>query len=332
MKKTFDAIVFGSATIDVFLTSGEFGNGKSRESKFRNKKPKNKSDHSVLQLPHDAKIEVERATVCSGGGGTNVAVGLARLGLKTAVAARLGQDQFAPVIVDELRREGVWTKMLAVEPGEETDYSTILVVPKKGKVILVSRGKTRLNEQNISWDKLSTAWFHLASLEGNLRLVQKIFTFARREGIKISWNPGSRELQQREKLFSLMDGVDVFILNQQETETLLEKKMTNKDFWSTVFDLPVRIIAITQGKRGAWLVFPHQKKKTHLEALSSKIVETTGAGDAFCSGLIAGLFYQKRPREAVYWGLSNGASVVGQFGAKTGLLTKRGANQWLRKK
>jgi len=317
MKKIFDAIVFGSATIDVFLTSEEFGS---------------KNNHSVLQLPYDAKIEVERATVCSGGGGTNVAVGLARLGLKTAVIARLGQDQFAPMVVDELRKEEVWTKMLAVEPGEETDYSTILVVPKKGKVILVSRGKTRLDEQNISWDKLSATWFHLASLEGNLRLARKIFTFARREEIRISWNPGGRELQQREKLFSLMDGVDVFILNQQEIEMLLEKKMTNKIFWSTAFDLPVKIITITQGKRGAWLVFPRQKRKIHLNAFSSKIVETTGAGDAFSSGLIAGLFYQKRPRKAVRWGLSNGASVVEHFGAKTGLLTKRGVNQWLRKK
>ena len=302
-------ITFGSATVDVFLTSEAFS-GKKK-----------------LSFPFDEKIEVTKELITSGGGGTNVAVGLRRLGFKTGVVARLGQDEFAPLIKEELRREGVETDMLAVVPGETTDYSTILVGENGEKVILVSRGKTRLEEENIPWEKLTADWFHLSSLEGNLKLAKRLLTFAQERGIEVSWNPGIRELVQRETVISLLPLVKILIVNKEEGELLVGKK----EFWQKVFRLPVRTMVITEGKKGCWLVFPQQKEKTHYLPFSAQRRETTGAGDAFCSGLIGGFLAGVSPGEAVLWGLANAASVVEHFGAKQGLLTRRGLKKWLKK-
>ncbi len=311
MSKTFDAITFGSATIDIFLESPQFG--------------------EELKLAYDSKVEVEQKLISCGGGGTNVAAGLSRLGLKTAVIARLGQDQFAPLIKEELNREGVNTRLLSIKPGDKTDSSTILVNKKGKKVILVSRGPTRLETQDINWNQLSTKHFHLASLEGNLKLALKLINFANNQKVKISWNPGSRELAQKEKLIALLYKIDILILNQQEIEELVGLKINDSSFWSKVYQLPVPLLAITQSQEGCFLVFPKEEEKTHLKAVKTKMIETTGAGDAFCAGLIAGLLDSQTPRKAVEWGLANGASVVSQFGAKSGLLTKRGINKWLKK-
>jgi len=311
MSDFFDAIAFGSATIDFFLESLQFG--------------------KKLTLPYDSKIEVNQKMVSSGGGGTNVSVGLSRLGLKTAVVARLGQDQFAPLIIDQLRQENVWTKLLAIQPGEKTDSSTILVNSLGKKVILVSRGPTRLESGNINWNKLKSSYFHLASLEGNLKLAKKIINHAKTNNIKLFWNPGSRELAQKDKLLPLLNKVQFLALNQKEAEELLNQKLEASSFWPKVFKLPVPLIAITQSQKGCYLVFPQEGKKIHLKAVKTRAMETTGAGDAFASGLIAGLFYQKTPKQAARWGLTNGASVVSHFGAKTGLLTKKEIKKWLKK-
>jgi len=306
----FDVIVFGSATVDVFLTSKDF---LVQKGKVR-----------ILSLPYDAKLEVKRLGLSSGGGGTNVAVGLARLGLKTALVARFGQDHFAPLILEELRREGVNTRLLSVVAGEETDYSTILVSPDGARTILVARGWTRLEQENIPWSKLSASWFHLASLEGNLSLAKELITFAHQQGIKVAWNPGRRELAWPKKVALLAAKVEVLILNQEEWQLIGGEKK--------VFELPLPLVAVTRGAQGVCLFFPPKRQKLCLQAFSSRPVEATGAGDAFCSGLIAGLFWQKSPRQAARWGLANGASVVERVGAKSGLLTKREMQKWLRKK
>ncbi|MBL7078192.1 carbohydrate kinase family protein [Candidatus Shapirobacteria bacterium] len=312
MSNTFDAITFGSATIDVFLESPQFG--------------------KKLELAYDSKIEVEQKLVSCGGGSTNVAAGLSRLGLKTAAVARLGQDQFAPLVKEELIKERVEVRLLCIKPGDKTDSSTILVNSSGQKVILVSRGPTRLEAQDINWSQLSAKQFHIASLEGNLKLASKLINYANNHDIKVSWNPGSRELAQKNKLITLLNKIDILILNQEEIEKLTGLKMTNPFFWPEIYKLPVPLLTITQGQKGCFLAFPEQKQKTHLKAIKTKVIETTGAGDAFCAGLIAGLFYQETAQEAALWGLANGASVVAQYGAKAGLLTRGGIKKWLKKR
>ena len=68
----YDVISFGSATLDVFIKSPDLKVAKSNEV----------YTGQALIVPYGAKCEVEKLVVCSGGGGTNTAVGFSRLGLK----------------------------------------------------------------------------------------------------------------------------------------------------------------------------------------------------------------------------------------------------------
>jgi ribokinase len=308
-KMRFDVITFGSATIDLFIESNEF------------KLVRNKESVAICEV-YGAKIEVDRFALSSGGGGTNTAVGLARLGLKTAVVARLGSDIFAEIVLAELRREKVNTSFLVQKPDDKTDFSVILVTSEGGRTILVYRGQTRLEEEDVDFKKLSADWFHISSLEGNVALAKKLAEQARDQGAKVSWNPGSRELAQSEKIGQLFSLIDILVLNQEEMESFLQDRMENGGFWKKVFSLPIKTVAITQGKKGAWLAFPFQKKKFHRSPFETKVAEETGAGDAFCAGLIAAFYQGKPAAEAVDWGLLNGAAAVSDFGAKAGLLTR----------
>ena len=90
-----------------------------------------------------------------------------------------------------------------------------------------------------------------------------------------------------------------------------------------------KIIAITEGSRGAWLY--DGRKIYHQAAYSVKIVDTTGAGDAFGSTLVAGLILYNDLEKALKLAIINSASVLTEIGAHNGLLNLKELNKKLSK-
>lgn len=309
MSEPFEVITFGSATVDIFLSSPLFV-------------PLKREGEEVLCHRYNTKIEVKREALVSGGGGSNIAVGLQRLGLKTALVARTGDDLFSQLIKKELEKEGVGLDFFLSYPGEETDFSLILVSPQGGRTILVSRGETKLEEDDIDWKRLKAEWFFLSSLEGNLSLASQLLDWAEEKKIKVGWNPGKRELKEKEWVQRLTSQAYFLVLNQEEAEGLVEKPMESNQFWEEFFSFPSSLVVVTQGKKGAWLIEPKKKKRSHYPAVKGVVRETTGAGDAFCAGFLAALFYRLSPPEAVCWGLINSSRVISFVGAKKGLLKR----------
>ncbi len=318
----FDTISFGSAVLDAFVTSPDIKVIKSGEF-FTNK---------AIAVPYGVKAEVERLEVCSGGGGTNTAVGFARLGLKAAVVARCGWDFAGKIVRQEIKKEGVDDRFLVQVENEKTDYSTILVAPDGGRTILVYRGGTRLDKSVINFKELNAFWFYLSSLEGNLDLVEELVEHAKKNNIKIAVNPGRKELGQRKKLLEVAQKFDVFIVNREEAAKLLGMTIVDDKVFNKIGKaLPKVMVVVTEGAKGAHVCVP-QKGKLIIDGFKMKTVEATGAGDGFGAGLIAGLAKGWKLEKALRLGVSNGASAVTQFGAKAGLIKEKEIDFWLNKK
>ena len=297
----FDIITVGSATLDIFLRSSEFKiRGKGKEK-------------LVLE---GGKLEVEKALVASGGGGTNTAAGFSRLGFKTACVARLGDDLIGKWLASELAQEKFTKKYLRRIKGEVTDSSTILLSPAGKRVILVSRGGTRVDESIFPFGVLKrTRWLYIASLEGNIVLLKKVIKEALRFGVRIVLNPGSRELAQRKSLAEVFPKVEILILNQGEAVSFW-----GKNFLSGMTKSGAKTTVVTCGQAGAYLYQDNQTIKS--EIIKVNTVDTTGAGDAFSVGLVAGLMWGYSSEKALRLGMAESASVVSAVGAKTGLLNK----------
>lgn len=318
----FDTISFGSAVLDAFVTSPDIKVVKSAEF-FTNK---------AIAVPYGTKSEVERLVICSGGGGTNTAVGFSRLGLKAAVVARCGWDFAGKMVRQEIKKEGVHDQFLVQVEGEQTDYSTILVAPDGGRTILVYRGGTRLEKSMISLEELNAFWFYLSSLEGNLDLVEELTHLAKKNHTKIAVNPGKKELAQKKKLLKIAQDFDVLIVNREEAAQLLGLTIVDeKVFDKMCTALPQVLAVITDGKKGARLCVPG-KGQLIIDGFKMKKVEATGAGDGFGAGLIAGLAKGWELEKALRLGVANGASAVTQFGAKAGLIKEKEVDFWLGKK
>jgi sugar/nucleoside kinase (ribokinase family) len=298
-----DVVSIGAATVDIFVKS-----------------PSLKLDGPTLGVPASSKNEISQGLICSGGGATNSSASFSRLGLKSVCVSLFGNDPLSQYVINDLTSFQVDTSLLVRPKKETTDYSVILIAPDGTRSIFTNRGPSRLESDQINWDKIvSTGWLYLTSLEGNLDLLEKIIGFASEHSLKIAFNPGSRELSQAPRLSPLFSHLDFLLLNRQESEELIGLEMNQPNYWEKILSLGSKITAITDGRNGAYVL--SAAEKLYSPIIATPTVDETGAGDSFGSALVSGLIRQLSLSDALFWGIKNSASVVSSIGAKTGLLS-----------
>lgn len=320
MKKV---LCVGSAVMDILVQSADLRVMKS---------------HLVpggvaLAEVYGGKTEAQNISLQTGGAGTNVAVGLSRLGLVCASLARVGDDWMKDLVLNDLKSEGVDTSMLQIGKGGKTGMSVVLVAADGGRSIITYRGAARdLNSAEINWGKISSAdWIQIAALGGNMALVEDLVSFARKEKIQVGWNPGRGELLQKDRVLRILPKIDLLILNRMEAAQLVRHPYEEmKEMAVKISSFGVKKVVITDGKRGAGVMA--EGIWTSAPAFKTKSVDDTGAGDAFTAGMVAGILGDKDLSSSLKMGLANGASEVTSLGAKTGLLRKNEMTKWLRKR
>lgn len=298
----FDVVTLGAATVDIFIKS-----------------PQLTIKDGYLGVPTSSKNEVSQSLFCSGGGATNAATTFSRMRLKTSCCSLIGSDPLSQIIKNDLTAEKIDQSLITAN-SDSSDFSVILVDELGGRSILTNRGSTSLESQQIKWDQLvGSKWFYITSLEGNLDLLEQIIGFAVEHKIKVSLNPGNRELKNSRRLIPLLKHLDFLLLNKTESETLTQLSVNSPDFWPNLISYQSKIVAVTNGREGAYVATNGQKYFSPI--INTTPVDETGAGDAFGSGFVSGLIYQQTPENSLFWGIKNSAAAVSALGAKPGLLT-----------
>lgn len=308
----YDVITIGSVTKDVFLKSPDFKVVK--DENFRSGRA------GCFML--GTKLEVPKVAIASGGGGTNAAVGFARQGFKTACIGRVGNDSIGREVVDELKKEGIDT-FFQIDKEHDTAYSTILVAEDGERTILEYRGSNDcISEKEIDWKNLKSKWVYIDSLASNLVLLGDILNWAKENNIKVAMNPGKRMINLGKEFHKYIDGIDVFIANEDESAYIAGieyKEEREPDIFKELDKIVRGIIVMSKGPRG---VEVSDGKKHYLAGIpDAPVIDRTGAGDAFGSGFVAGYIQSNGDIEyAIQLGTANATSVVQYFGAKAGLL------------
>jgi len=319
MKKV---IVVGAAVVDVLLKSKSLRVMKSHQVE---------GGVAMCEVM-GGKIEAEDGILVSGGGGTNVAVGLHRLGEAPKMISRVGNDELSEILIKQMEKENVDMSLLQRAKGK-TGISAVLVATDGGRSIVTYRGESGEIEKNeVDWEEIKKAdWLQISSLGGEMELMEDLVAFAIENGIKIGINPGKKELAQKERLLALLPKLDLFNVNRMEAA----------EFWGEAFEdevslvkkfmsAGVRLLMITDGDRGAGV--GSKGRWIKMEAFPNKSVDDTGAGDAFVSAVVAGLLQERSLEEILKMGLANGGSVVSKLGAKEGLLYRAEMEKWMKRK
>ena len=301
-------IAFGAATQDVLVR------GKALHAK------RDVRTHSyVEQFPLGAKLELDSVFFDIGGGASNAAVTFARQGLGSAFAGKIGKDPAGAEVLRVLKREGVDTKHVRVDPRWGTGYSVILLADNGERTVLVYRGASHhLQAEDFYTNQaLDAHWFYISSLAGNMDLLKKLLQHAKKHNIKVALNPGNGELEQAKKLRSCLPAVDVFIANREEMERVFGGDTPTQTMLNAMPHCPY--VVLTDGPAGSYasdgqtIYFAGQYQKV-------KVVDRLGAGDAFCAGFTVGIACEWGIEKALTLASANSTSVVSHIGAKTGIL------------
>lgn len=309
-----DIITIGSATRDAFFEGLEFD--------YHEKDPHIRTGEGMC-LPLGAKVRASKVTFTTGGAGTNAAVTFARQGLKTAAIVRVGNDVSGEEVKRGSTREGIDTTFLQTDPALPTSYSVILMAHHAERTILVYEGAgAHIEAHEIPWESLQAKWFYLNSLGGNLDIMGKAMEAKRVKGVKLAWNPGTKDLSLGlEKLKPSLSSLDVFMVNQEEISALVGIPYSEeKEIFRKLDELIGGVAIMTKGSKGVSV----SDGKVIYEAGTfpeKALIDRTGAGDAFGSAFLVG-YLQGGIKEGIRVGSANGTSVLEHIGAKEGILHK----------
>jgi ribokinase len=308
----FDIITIGSATIDVFAKSD------SQVIKLMS----SQSEEDFIAFRSGDKVLISDLHFHSGGGGTNTAVSFSRLGLNTGFIGKIGSQAYGDQISEELLAEQV--RFLGSKNGK-TGYSIIFESTDHDRVILTYKGSN--NDLHISdipdLNSYSTKWLYASSmLKDSFQTLITLINHFKKQGARIAFNPSLYQTKEGlSSLHSILSLVDVLILNKEEAESLLYLT-GDADYLAIKLSehVPAQYVVITDGARGAVCAF---KEKVYTITSSPKIrvVDTTGAGDAFASAFVTGLIKNYSLEESLILGMTQAEHVISAQGAKN-LLTK----------
>ncbi|MCL2095111.1 carbohydrate kinase family protein [Candidatus Saccharibacteria bacterium] len=302
------AITLGDAVQDIFV-AGSALHSASRDGR-----------RIFDRLELGQKHNVEEFHNLTGGGALNVAVGLSKLGYEVSFCGALGKDAAGLALSAAMEAEDVDTSEVRWSERYPTSTSLILIDQFGERTILTHRGVI----DSYNWTdldrltELGADVIHVTTMGKNYKILPALFKKLAKAGVKISWNPGVRELGHWNELKDLVPLTDVLIVNKEEARMMVEGR--------TLSQLARAIpgggaVVVTDGRNGV-LARDKKYEVRALEYEDAKIVDRTGAGDGFSAGFLASYIRKGDLMEAVKWGSANGNNVVKYFGATTGQLHK----------
>jgi len=311
-SKNFDLITIGDSTIDTFIRIHDA----TIECDIHREDCK-------ICVKYGDKIPVDSIAHGVAGNAANVAVGCSKLGLSTAIYANLGDDDQGKTIKQVLERENVADDYIRVHSDKDSNLS----------VVLTFQGERTIFVYHQDWDYrlpdlADTSWVYLTSMAEsftNSNIMDEVCHYIDKSKAKLAFSPGTFQLKADIKRYpKILEKCEIIFVNLEEAKRILgisESEIVNeRDLLSKMHFLGPKTVVITDGANGSYVSDGNRNLK--IGTFPTKLVEKTGAGDAYASGFLAALISRMPLEEAMAWGAINAAHVITKTGTQNGLLTK----------
>lgn len=267
----------------------------------------------------------------------NVAIGLARLGLKVGWVSRIGNDSFGHYTLQQLDKEGVDSRQVSVDPRYPTGFQLKSKV-EDGSDPLVEYFRKGSAASHLSVEDFNRDYFgaarhlHLSGVaaaisDSSLALCKHAAQEMKQMGKTLSFDPNLRpvlwpgEREMAKQLNTLAGFADWVLPGISEGKILTgyDQPEAIADFY---LDMGVKAVIIKTGCDGAWYKTA-EGEKGQVEAIRTEnVVDTVGAGDGFAVGVISALLEGKTLPQAIKRGNKIGSLAIQVTGDSEGLPTR----------
>ncbi|MEJ2128610.1 MAG: adenosine kinase [Woeseiaceae bacterium] len=262
------------------------------------------------------------ATEMSGGSVANSVAGFANLGGSTAYIGRVKADQLGGIFNHDMRSMGVDVRLKAAQDGAPTARSHILITADGQRTMQTYLGAcTELSVSDITPKTMGTP--RVALIEGYVwdlpegpDLTAKAIDIAKQNGTAVALSLSDSFCVERHRDSfeqAIRNGVDIVVADEDEVNALLQ----TGSFEDTLdaLDAYDNLFAITRSEKGSVIVNGDEQIVQAANAVD-KIVDTTGAGDAYTAGFLFGWVNEMSLAECARLGTYCGAQVIQQVGAR----------------
>jgi ribokinase len=321
-KKNMKYLTIGGAVQDVFFETKEGVLVDNKRDLLRQK---------LVGFEYGAKVNIENIDTQLGGGASNAAVCLARLGEKVATLVCLGKDRTAEVILENFKQNKVAKNLIQVSK-KNTGMSSIVVYGQKTKdhILFTYRGANEdLKFDLVKIKKFNPDFIYVSSLSGEkwISFFDKLLLYKKKNNKFLVWNPGNLQIGEGAgKIKKYLSETDVLIVNKDEAIELLVKE--KKDIGPTISikkllqylaEFCPGIVVITAGQKGSFAFYQDKFFEQSVASVEKK--DTTGVGDAFGSTFLWSLAQTDFDiQKSLKMASKNAASVITKKGAQNGLL------------
>ncbi len=314
----------------------------------------NNADRAFLLLEEGRKTEASIISTHPGGGAINSAVSFARLGFSATALVKLGRDTRAQAIRSALAAEGISPALIVETDAAGTGASVLISAHERNAAIFTFRGaNSYLETSDLAGADFSQSIVYITGLSNrSAGVFPEIVDRAAAQGAFVAANPGIRQLAARGGAFQkALSKISLLSMNREEAATLIPRLMESypqpsrtylppvtretpdlmrrglsasgfemmlPQFCEALLSLGPQCILVTDGKRGAYAAVG--KEIVFCPSLTTTVIGTAGAGDAFTSTFTAMYANGAMPGEALQYAATNASSVVEFADTQSGLL------------
>ena len=253
-----------------------------------------------------------------GGSAANTAVGLARLGLETGFIGKVSDKREGKLLLNDFKRQNVDVGGVIISREGRSGVAMGYVNTKGDRALYIDPGvndSLELKEIDLKYAG-NTAFLHLTSFIGEKPFKAQKELVKKLRDVRMSFDPGELYARKGIAVLKLMiERSFVMLPSKNELKLLTGKKYDEGS--KILIKKGASIVAVKLGERGCYVT--NGKESYLVEPYKVKVVDTTGAGDAFCAGFLYGLIKNKDLYECGRFGNFVASRCTEKVGAREGL-------------
>jgi sugar/nucleoside kinase (ribokinase family) len=321
----YDVVTIGSAIRDNFF-----------EADFPVTKWSRSPSNKALVLPLGEKLGAKSAYFTIGGNAVNAATTFAKNDWKTAILARVGDDAGGREIVSELKERKIEAGLMEFDSRRPTSSSVIFVRQGERAIVNYVGAGHSLSLESIKINRAKSRWWYVSLPGESYRLFPRLMDIAEKNGISVAFNPtGYHILKDKKNIIKFARKTAVFIANESEAAALTGIPFKKRNALFGKMEEIVRgIVVITYGGKGASV--SDGKFIYRAGTFPIRVVDRTGAGDAFGAGFVSSLMKAGYPKKGAYrskdieqairFASENASSVISRLGGGGGVTSEKKFN------